>query len=431
MIINTFLSNSKLLFGILVVIISGMFGGYIAASGVSAFIIVILKDEQRIQFLLVLLMIVFALADNFKGPFAFAQNLRFTLLGVTLVVLAQYYLFERNKALLLVAFSIFALVITMAYSPLGSPAILRSLGYLVVGLSIFKLLQLRNEINRKETVQLVITLLFVYFFVNLVIFFVPIYADAYLSGRFSGLMANPNGLGLYAMFSYAFVIWVQKKEDIDFSRWFFTAFKLILFFLIIMSASRTALLGVVAFEITNRFLQYHILLIIGLAGITFLSVLLNNIEIDVIIHSLGLSDYLRVQTLETASGRTEVWQVAFEEFQRHPWLGQGMMYDNYFIDSYAEQRFGDNYARHWNGVWNSYLSLGLNVGIVGLTLFGYFWYRLFKSAKDNVFRVAFLVMILLSAITESWMAASMNAFMPLVFLIWALQIEPNYQTEEI
>jgi O-antigen ligase len=243
-------------------------------------------------------------------------------------------------------------------------------------------------------------------------------------------MANPNGLGLISMFSYALIIWVNKKEETSFTRWFFIVFKLLLFFLIIVSASRTALLGVVAFEVTNRFLQYHILLIIGLAGIAFVSVLLNSIEIDVIIRSLGLSDYLRVQTLETASGRTEVWQVAFDEFQRHPWLGQGMMYDNYFVEQYANNRFGENYARHWNGVWNSYLSLGLNVGIIGLSLFGYFWYRLFKCAQDKVFRVAFLVMILISAITESWMAASMNAFMPLVFLIWALQIEPNYQTEE-
>jgi O-antigen ligase len=266
--------------------------------------------------------------------------------------------------------------------------------------------------------------------VNAILFFLPIYSNASLSGRFSGLMANPNGLGLLAMFSYALIDWVRTHEETIFTRRFFIFFKLILFFLIIVTASRTALFSVIAFELTNRFLQYHILLIIGLIGIVFFSILLNNIEIEVITRSLGLSDHLRVSSLETASGRTEVWPVAFEEFKKHPWLGQGMMYDNYFIEQYASNKFGENYARHWNGVWNSYLSLALNVGIIGLTLFGYFWYRLFRSARDKVFRVAFLVMILFSAITESWMAASMNAFMPLIFLIWALQIEPDQNTVE-
>jgi hypothetical protein len=62
-------------------------------------VVLILKEEQRIEFLLVLLITVFALADNFSGPLAFAQNLRFTSLGITVIVLAQYYLLERNKGI--------------------------------------------------------------------------------------------------------------------------------------------------------------------------------------------------------------------------------------------------------------------------------------------------------------------------------------------
>jgi hypothetical protein len=50
---------------------------------------------------------------------------------------------------------------------------------------------------------------------------------------------------------------------------------------------------------------------------------------------------------------------------------------------------------------------------------------MYHLSSYTVFRFAFLGLCLASAVTESWMAASMNAFMPIVFLIWAFQIFPS------
>jgi O-antigen ligase len=198
-------------------------------------------------------------------------------------------------------------------------------------------------------------------------------------------------------------------------------FKVLLFLIIILTGSRTALLAVFAFELILRVYKNKILLIASLLSLTFIGIILNSVVFEELIMSLGLIDYLRLDTLETASGRTEVWEVAYDEFLRQPWLGKGMLYDDYFIQDYSLKRFGENNARNWNKVWNSYLSLALDVGIIGILLFGHFWYRLFKASTDKIFGLAFIVMILITAVTESWMAASMNTYMPVVFLIWALQ----------
>ena len=42
-----------------------------------------------------------------------------------------------------------------------------------------------------------------------------------------------------------------------------------------------------------------------------------------------------------------------------------MLYDDYFIKDFVSNNIGENAPRHWGGVWNSYLSLLLDVGIIG------------------------------------------------------------------
>jgi O-antigen ligase len=234
-------------------------------------------------------------------------------------------------------------------------------------------------------------------------------------------MGNPNGLGLLGAFSYVLIRWIGLNEMTTYSKRSLLIFKVLLFLIIILTGSRTAMLAVIAFELILRVYQNKLLLIVSLLSLTFVGIILNSAVFEDLIMSLGLIDYIRIDTLETASGRTEVWEVAYVEFLRQPLFGKGLLYDDYFIQDYSLKRFGENNARNWNKVWSSYLSLALDVGIIGILLFGQFWYRLFKASTDKLFGLAFIVMILITAVTESWMAASLNPFMLVVFLIWALQ----------
>jgi len=116
--------------------------------------------------------------------------------------------------------------------------------------------------------------------------------------------------------------------------------------------------------------------------------------------------------------------VVWEEIKNSPWFGRGILYDDYFMDDYVARYLGENAARQWGGVWSSYLSLLLDVGVIGCLAYAYFWVKIFRKAQYKNTAIAFIIMCLLSGITESWMAASMNAFTPLMFLFWAIQSQP-------
>jgi hypothetical protein len=408
------------------VVIGGMFGGFVVG-GVFCIPLLFKGDTLiKVESLFILFILIFFLGDNFKGIFSFAQNLRFVILGIGLLVLLRFELFKFNVARWILPFSIVATSITYALSPLGIEATARGISYFLVALVIFKCVQLLVGHDAKRFYDLLLIVLFLYFVVNLFLFFIPILDGVFIKGRYTGLMGNPNGLGLVAMLSYGIVEVIRKKNQTSFNRLFFNGFKVLLFSLIILTASRTSLFGVLVFEIVLRLLKYKFLLALALLFIGFIYNMSDTFSVEAIATSFGLSDFLRIDTLEDASGRTEVWVVAMEEIQKQPWLGKGMLYDNYFILDYGDRYFGEFRARHWYGIWNSYLSLLLNVGFVGLLTYAFFWYKMYALSQMKIVRFAFLVMCLFSAVSESWMAASMNAFTPLVFLCWALQI---YQSE--
>lgn len=420
----------SIFFALCLVVLSGVLGGFLAATALILVCLIALKKDNRLYFLLAALMLVFTLADNFDDFLSFAQNLRFAILGIALLFLLKHKLFQNNKGRLIIWFSAYAFVITLLYSSLGLPALLRSVGFLAVALVIFKLMQILLEKDRQACIDLILTLLFAYFLVNVVLFVIPVYEDAFFKGRFSGLMGNPNGLALLSAFSYALLHWMQKNEVSRYTNSYFKFFKIVLFVIIVLTGSRTSLIALLSFILVMSFYKHKILLILSLSGLAMYAIFFQEIKMEDVAQFLGLTEYLRIESLANASGRSEVWQVTVNEFLKQPWLGQGMLYDDYFISNYAEQRFGANYARNWNKVWSSYLSLALDVGIIGIILFGIFWQRLFAFSKNKLFATAFLLMLLLTAVTESWMAASMNSFMPLVFVIWALQFKVAKQNNK-
>ncbi|QNK77420.1 O-antigen ligase family protein [Winogradskyella sp. PAMC22761] len=412
------------------VILGGIGGGFIGAAVLSLPLLFIDNKVLKVETLFTLFIFTFFLGDNFKGALGFAPNLRFVILGIALVILLKFKLFKANEAKYILPFSIVATLITFALSPMGVEAVLRGVSYFLVALVVFKLVQLLVAHDTLRFYNLIVTILALYFCLNVLVFFVPFLGEAFLKGRFMGLMGNPNGLAMVAMFSYPIIDVVKKLKQTSFSPLFFRGFKIVLIGLIILTGSRTALFSMLSYELIIRLLKYKFLLVVVLLLITYVYSVSATLSLGNIVESLGLSSYLRTESLEDASGRTEVWVVAVEEIKNQPWLGKGMLYDNFFILDYGERFIGEIRARHWYGIWNSYLSLLLNVGIIGILAFSFFWYKMYVHSQMKIMRLAFLVLCLFSGISESWMAASMNAFMPLVFLCWGLQIyTPKPNTE--
>lgn len=413
------------------VILGGMAGGFIVAGALCLPLLFIENKVLKVETLFTLFIIIFILGDNFKGLLGFAPNLRFIILGIGLIILLKFQLLKTNEAKYILPFSIIATLITYFLSPLGVEAVSRGISYFLMALVVFKMVQLLVEHNAQRFYNLIVTLLTLYFGLNLIVFFVPFLGETYIKGRFMGLMGNPNGLAMVAMFSYAIIYVVKRLNHTSFSPLFFRGFKIVLIGVIILTGSRSAIFSLLAFEIIIRLLKYKFLLALGLLLITYAYGISATLDTQVMIESFGLSSFLRTESLEDASGRKEVWIVAVEEIKNQPWLGKGMLYDKYYIDYYADRFIGENRARHWYGIWNSYLSLLLNVGIIGMLAFSLFWYKMYLHSQMKVIRLAFLILCLFSAISESWMAASMNAFMPLVFLCWGIQIYQNKTNTQV
>jgi O-antigen ligase len=409
----------RIVFGsVFFVIIFGVIGGFMAAASLSVLILLYSK-KNGLEFLFTLTIITFFLGDNSSGPLAFMQNFRFVLLLIGILYLLKYKLIKNSIANYLLPFTIIALFTTLLFSPLGIAVVLRSLGFWLVGLVIFKLANLLYLNNTNRASELLVLVLVLYFTVNLIFVFIP-FEGVYLNERFRGLTGNPNGLGMIAMFSFGIITLIEKRKDIIFKKTFL-ALKILFFYIIFITGSRTAFFSVLFFQLIFIFHKYRLFLYIFMLIFVFCFLFSDYILNSSYFNNFLSLDFLRINTLTNASGRTDVWPVAWEEIKNSPFLGNGILYDDYFMKDYVSINIGENASRHWSGVWNSYLSLLLDVGIIGSIAYAYFWIQAFRKSHYKNLAIAFVFMCLISGFTESWMAASMNAFTPMMFLFWAIQ----------
>ena len=409
----------NIFFPAVIILIAGTLGGFLASTAILVLILMFSK-KNVLELLLVLLIFTFFLGDSLIGPFVFAQNFRFAMVLVCSLYLLKYNLFKNNNANYIIPFTIVAFCITILFSPVGISAVLRSLGFWLVGLLIFKIVNLLFMKNSKRTSELLAFTVIIYLAINIILMFLPS-EFTYLVGRFRGLAGNPNGLALILMFSYALLSLLEKRKEITFKKGFFLTFKVAVFFMIFYTGSRTALLSLIAFELLLWYRKYSVLTFVMISVLFFFFTFF--IDTDFLNNSQNIS-FLRYDSLINASGRTEVWPVAWEEVKNAPFFGNGFLYDKYFIKDYVSTNIGENAPRHWAGVWNSYLSLLLNVGFIGLIAYAYFFIQFFRKSHYKNLAIAFVTLCLLSAVTESWMAASMNPFTPIMFLFWAIQSQP-------
>lgn len=251
---------------------------------------------------------------------------------------------------------------------------------------------------------------------------------AFLIGRYRGVFGNPNGIGMFCTLLFLMFFVIQEYYPILFSKWEKIFVYGLIIFSVISCGSRNTIMSILAFLLFMRLYKFSPF--IGFLVLIFLSVgyelIFQNFE--TIISNLGLGGYFRVETLKSGSGRNVAWHFAWEHIQNNYFLGKGFAYDEalFYNNQAALEMLG-----HQGNVHNSYLTIWLNTGIIGLFLFGRGLLLAFIKGSKNS-RIAFPVLftVLFSANYESWMAASLNPFTIQLLIILTILTSPEFNEQK-
>ncbi len=229
---------------------------------------------------------------------------------------------------------------------------------------------------------------------------------AMLDDRFKSIFGNPNGLGVFLVFTFLLIYIINHYYPNMFNRRDKIFIFIIMALSIFWSGSRNTIITVLIFYGASLINQFNVFLSFLLAFVVY--IFNDYIDFVALIQVLGLEDYFRVNTIETGSGRKIAWGFAWIQIQKYFFFGGGFAHDeNVMRPNYAMlSRLG-----HQGGVHNSYLSLWFDVGIIGLILY----FRslisiIIFSAKKEPLAWSFLIATLFNIIYESWLVGSLNPF---------------------
>lgn len=325
----------------------------------------------------------------------------------------DYKQFDNKVFRYLLPFLLFSVLAT-AWSVDTFAAFQKSISYALVCFTV-PLIFLR-ALGRNEELGVDIIMFFILILGTGLVFYVLNPVASTIMGRYHGLLGNPNGLGIFQviLFPLCYLFWKQLKDQYDFSKivWVFIV---VYCASLLLTGSRTALFAILIFIVFSRLRYFsNWATILG-----FLSLVIGfeymMSQLPQIIRYVGLEDYMRLETLNQGSGRDIAWIFAWQQIDDVFFAGGGFGYTEHIYQVHYEylSRLG-----HQGNAHNSYLTLWLDTGLVGLILFVFGIFRIVVSSlKTSLYTLPIIFAILFSTYYESWLAASLNPFTSLFFII--------------
>jgi hypothetical protein len=377
-----------------------------------------MNEELLLGFLFILI-----LSDSLEDNLTFAKDIK----NIYIFLLAIFFFSDitnfqpLNKLYkIFIPFFIFS-VFTMFFSMQDSfifTSFQKTLSYFLIFLIIPNYI---TKIYREQGEQFFRRFIF-FAFTTLFIGFLLKYASPNMasleSGRYRGVMGNPNGLGIYC-----FLLFIISFLLNDFFSDLFTKQEKIIIYIailysILLTDSRNALLAILIFYLFQRFFSLSPFLGFVLFLITLFSVEIISNNLTSIILSLGLGDFFRVKTLDEGSGRYVAWAFAWKQIQYNFFIGKGFAYNEY----YMRQNYGLlNKLGHQGGIHNSFLTFWMDQGLIGLLIYlRSFILLFFKGAKKTKYAFPIMFGIAFTAMFESWLVGSLSAFAFLAMFIYTL-----------
>jgi O-antigen ligase len=416
---KAFLKNRQLLIACsLLILAAGLYtgpGAYVLVPGLAILLMVRgFYTELLLGFFLCLI-----LSDS-RNPsleiFQNVKNIYMLLLGLGLFIIPRQGLaYERT---LLKFWPFFAIaVFCLFFSDNFFNSAQKTLSYILIIVTIpnYVFLSWRKQGTRfiQTLVWWICSLLLIGF-----VFRYVLPEQVFLEGRYTGILGNPNGLGLFTMLFFIMFRVTETNWQGLFNRWE----RIIIYALIILSllnsGSRNSLFAVILFLSFGYF--YRVSPVAGFVYFVIIGFTYSFIQVNLvgIVTALGLEDQFRIDTLDNASGRTIAWAFGWEWIQENIALGRGIGFTD---DLYRRYYNYLSMLGHQGNAHNSYITFWLDTGVFGLVFFmrgliAGFW----RSTHANRYSMPALYAVIFSAFFESWLTASLNPFTIQLLIILTL-----------
>ncbi|MFK7807290.1 MAG: O-antigen ligase family protein [Saprospiraceae bacterium] len=378
--------------------------------------LLIFKKEYALA--LVLTMITLTFSDNRAIFFSFAKDVK----PVMILLLAFGSFFIKSKNQILTYFIPFFIIASICF--FRNQAILLSFQKtLSLLLLIFSVPLIINQLitQSRNQIKLIFYIPLLILLVGLILRFLsPDFTS--LGGRYRGLLGNPNGLG---MFILVYFLLFQTVRSV-FGNIFSNSEKWILLSLLVISlilcGSRTSMIVIILFFAFKYVFRFNLLVALFLCGVLFTAAQYVITNIALIITAIGLEEYLRLDTIEEGSGRVIAWNFAWENIKKTPLIGNGFTYTEQVFN---KNRLSLSILGHQGNAHNSYLTIWLDTGFFGvLFYYGAMIVLFIKCFKHYRIAIPLLLCFGFSANMESWLAASLNPFTIVFFIILTLLTIP-------
>lgn len=241
----------------------------------------------------------------------------------------------------------------------------------------------------------------------------PLLGGLSFGERFSGLMENPNSVGLLT------ALLMPPAVERLLSRGRFRDYLLVAVMVVsvVLSGSRGGMLATLIGTTYVLWKARKRAFVLGLLASLAAAILIlaNPHEREA---EMMVDPYLRAQTLATGGGRVEVWPVALRMIRQRPFFGHGFGTEDLLFQSYGYDP--ESFLQHTGSyLHNSYLGLTAQLGLVGavtfflpLILFAY--RRIRASLGDARLEVTHalegtLIAALVACLFESWIYSMGNS----------------------
>lgn len=402
----------------------GIFTGPVAYLAVPLHMYLLQRKGEWLWLLLAFWLIL-TLSDSRQAVFGFAQSLK----SVLMLALTFFYMtFPQKEEGLSFIKPFIAFFVLAFFSLLESPQMFygfqKTLSYVLLLLIVPGVVFLLLKYERERFLFHLCLLGAGILALGLVLRFVMPDFVIFKGERFSGLLGNPNGLGIYSFVFLMLFTFVSAFHKKLFTNWQ----KILVYVLIGLSAvfagSRGGIFSSLLFILGWFLLRRDAILGFITMAVVFASYQLVMANFVEIVTYLDLQDYFRLETLDTGSGRVVVAEVAWRHIHENYWFSKGFTYNETVLAQYQDyfKQHG-----HQGNVHNSWLTMWLDTGLVGLILFSFGWLVNFiKAAKFTPLVWAAMFGLLLSISVESWLTASLNPFTIVLVIMLSMLANPYF-----